>query len=79
MKTKATKRVAAKSIREINVATYAKKTARYAVKKAAKKNVSVTVAKAGKVYRLHPDGKKVLVMDLPQKIKVKHSIIKIAD
>jgi hypothetical protein len=79
MKARRVKRVSAKSIREKNIATFAQKTAKYAVKKAAKRNVSVTVAKAGKMYRLHPDGRRELVHGLPQKVKVKKYIIKIAD
>lgn len=79
MKARRVKRVPAKSIREKNVATFAQKTAKYAIKKAAKKNVSVTVAKSGNIYRLHPDGRKEFVNGLPQKVKVKNSIIKVAN
>jgi hypothetical protein len=79
MKARRVKRVAAKSIREKNVATFAKKTAKYAIRKASKSNVTVTVARAGKIYKLHPNGKRELVTTLPQKIKVKHHIIKIID
>jgi hypothetical protein len=79
MKVKRAKRVSAKSIREKNVATFAQKTAKYAVKRAAKKNVSVTVANRGKIYRIHPDGSKELVNTLPGKVKVKNHIIKIVN
>ena len=79
MKARRVKRISAKSIREKNIAVFAKKTAKYAIKKAVKKNVTVTMAKAGKIYRVHPDGKKELVRRLPRKVKVKYSVIKIAD
>jgi hypothetical protein len=78
MKARKTKKVATKLIREKNVVTLAQKAAKFAVKKAAKRNVSVTVADSGKIYRLHPNGRKELVSGLPPKVKVKNSTIKIA-
>lgn len=71
------RRVTGDSIREKNVAKFAKKTAKYALKKAAKKKVIVTVARRRKVYRVHPDGRMEKISDLPQKVTVSNPIIKL--
>jgi hypothetical protein len=72
-------KISSQLIQERNIASLARKAAKLAIKKASKKNVSVTIADAGKVYRLHPDGRRELIMSLPRKVKVKKSVIKIAD
>jgi hypothetical protein len=77
MKAKKVKKISGKSIREKNIATFAKKTANRAVKRAMSKNISITVARGGKIYRLHPDGRKEIVNQLPQRVRVKQSVIKI--
>lgn len=71
------RKVAAKAIREKNVATLAKKTAKWAIKKASDNNVSVTVARKGHIYRLHPDGRKERMTALPGKVRVIKQIIRI--
>jgi hypothetical protein len=73
------KKISSKLIQERNIASFARNAAKLAIKKASKKNVSVTIAEAGKVYRLHPDGSRDFIMNLPKKVKVKNSVIKIAD
>ena len=73
------KKISPQLIQERNIASFAKKAAKLAIKKASKRNVSVTIADAGKVYRLHPDGRRDLIMSLPRKVKVRNSVIKIAN
>lgn len=77
MKARRVKRVAAKSIREKNVATFAKRTGKLAIKKASEKKLTITVAKRGGIYRIHSDGTKELVSLRPQKVKVSKQIIKL--
>ncbi|HEY9007236.1 MAG TPA: hypothetical protein VIM75_13945 [Ohtaekwangia sp.] len=79
MRARKTRKVGGESIREKNIASFARKAAKYAVKKAAKRKISVTVAHNGKIYCLHPDGSKELIKPLPPKVKVKKHTIKIAD
>jgi hypothetical protein len=73
------KKISPQLTQERNIASFARKAAKLAIKKAFKKNVSVTIAEAGKVYRVHPDGRRDHIMNLPRKVKVRNSVIKIAD
>jgi len=76
VKTKKPK-VAAKAIREKNVATFATKTGQLAIKKATDNNIPVTIAKQGFVYKVYPDGSQIRLAALPDKVRVVRQIIKI--
>lgn len=78
MKAQRAKRVAAKSIREKNVATFAKKTGEWAIKKASEKKIPVTVAKDKGIYKIYSDGTKELISQRPQKVRVSQKIIKLS-
>jgi hypothetical protein len=71
------RRVGIKSVREKNIARYARKTGTLAAKKAARKKLVVTIAKNGRIYRIHPDGLEERGKALPKKVSVKNKIIKI--
>lgn len=72
------RRIAGSSIREKNIARFARKTAKFAIKKAAKDKVTITVARSGKVYQIHPDGRTVKISNLPKKVTVSNPIIKLS-
>jgi len=62
------KRVAGKAIREKNVVKFALKAGKLAVEAAIAEKVSVTFARKGRVYTLHPDGTEVIGEKLPEKV-----------
>ena len=71
------KKISPRLDQERNIASFARKAATIAIKKAAVQNIAITIAEAGKVYRVHPDGRRDLIMSLPRKVKVRNSVIKI--
>jgi NCAIR mutase (PurE)-related protein len=64
------KRVAGKAIREKNVAKFATKAGKMAVKEAIEKNVSIAFAKKGRIVTLHPDGTEEKGEKLPKKVQI---------
>ncbi len=71
------KRSVAKSVREKTIARFARKTGTLAAKNAARKNITITVAKDGRIYKIHPNGLETKGKALPKRVAVKKQTIKI--
>jgi hypothetical protein len=71
------RRVGTKAVREKSIARYARKTGALAAKKAARKKMIITVAKGGRIYKIHPNGVEEKGKALPKRVSVKNQVIKI--
>jgi|GEM_PF-3767957 len=71
------KRVSGKAIREKNVVKFVLNAGKLAVEAAIAENASVTFARNGRVYTLHPDGTEEIGEKLPEKVRLPESKRKI--
>ena len=74
---KRSRKVAKKAIREKNIAIYATKSAKQAVRKATENKVSIVVARNGAVHKVNPDGTTEYISSLHKKFSVKNRFIKL--